>query len=414
VDPDGVSPEPRSDIEELNRRRADIAVGWATVEARNKRRNQVYGPVGIGTSLGLIVAVTAAGIVPVILSLHGMLAERTLHWLVPVGMFGTMAVGAGLYIWWYVASGRPGRTARTEPSGPLDAAAVKEALADTDREARRLRLAQNALPRLEYLRATSQATGRTNVLIAALFIGPFIVGLELLAYFAGTATRLYSWETMLLLWPVPAVITGSYVLWHRRPRRRRQAVEQGLARLAVYLDGRLLPSLADTVGWLNRYWAAPSKPDDYHTGPLQCGAAGTVLGYPVMVDFEPYGRSDDMASYPPRTVIYLAGMPADEPAAVPSDRAGQLRSAISGAGFTVDIDPDAGLTARATPPTVQRFRASPAELGDLGPLIGDLAILAAAEGIAPAPEASLVRPLSAGQLLSTGRADATCVIMMVG
>ena len=92
---------------------------------------------------------------------------------------------------------------------------------------RRLRLAQNALPRLEYLRATSQATGRTKVLIAALFIGPFIVGLELLAYFAGTATRLYSWETMLLLWPVPVVITGSYVLWHRRPRRRRRWSSMG-------------------------------------------------------------------------------------------------------------------------------------------------------------------------------------------
>src|SRR5207247_3851955 len=197
-------------------------------------------------------------------------------------------------------------TAGTEPSGPLDAAAVKAALADTDREARRLRLTQNALPRLEYLRAMSQATGRTNVLIAALFIGPFIVGLELLAYFAGTATRLYSWETMLLLWPVPVVITGSYVLWHRRPRRRRQAVEQGLARLAVYLDGRLLPSLADTVDWLNRYWAAPSRTGDYYAGSLHCGAAGTALGYPVMVDFEPHGMSDDTARHEPRPVVSLA------------------------------------------------------------------------------------------------------------
>jgi hypothetical protein len=402
VDPDGASPELRSDIEELNRRRADLAVGWATVEARNKRRNQVYGPVGIGTSLGLVVAVTAAGIVPVILSLHGMLAERTLHWLVPVGMLGTMAVGAGLYIWWYVASGRPGRTAGTEPSGPLDAAAIKEALADTDREARRLRLAENALPRLEYVRATSQATGKTNVLIAALFIGPFLVGLELLAYFAGTATRLYSWETMLLLWPVPVVITGAYVLWHRRPRRRRQPVEQGLAGLAIYLDGRLLPSLADTVDWLNRYWAAPSGSGDYHAGSLHCGAAGTALGYPVMVDFEPHGRSDEYVTYPPRAVIYLAGVPTGEPAAVSSDRTGRLRSAISDAGFTVDIDPDAGLTARATPPTVRRLHASPAELGHLGPLIGDLAALAAAEGIAPAPEAVPARPLSGEHILTAG------------
>jgi hypothetical protein len=404
VDPDGVSPELKSDIEELGRRRADTAVGWATVEARNKRRNQVYGPIGIGSALGLFVAVTAAMVVPVYLSEHGGLAEHTLNWLVPVLMLGTMAVGAGLYSWWYVASGRPGRTAGTESSGPLDSAAVKEALADADREARRLRLARNAEPRLEYLRAMSQATGWTHVVIAALFTGPFLVGLALLSVHMARRPPPYgpgSW--IWLLWVAPVAFTGTYVLLRRRPRRGRRAIEQGLARLAVYLDGRLLPSLADTVGWLNRYWAAPSGSGDYHTGPFHAGAAGTVLGYPVMVDFEPYGLSDDTVRYLPRTVIYLAGVPADETADVPSDRAGPLRSVISDAGFTVDIDPDAGLTARATPPTVRRMRASPAELGNLGPLISDLAALAAAEGIAPAPEASPARPLSGGHILTTGQ-----------
>ena len=111
VDRDGVSPELSSDIEELNRRRADIAVGWATVEAHNRRRRRSYGLVGTASVAGLTIAVTAAGLVPVYLSEHGMLAGGTLNWLVPVGMLGTMAVGAGLYIWWYVASGRPRRTA---------------------------------------------------------------------------------------------------------------------------------------------------------------------------------------------------------------------------------------------------------------------------------------------------------------
>jgi hypothetical protein len=41
-----VSPEPSSDIEELNRRRADIVVGRATVEAQNRRRRRVYGLAG--------------------------------------------------------------------------------------------------------------------------------------------------------------------------------------------------------------------------------------------------------------------------------------------------------------------------------------------------------------------------------
>ena len=120
VDRDGVSPELSSDIEELNRRRADIAVGWATVEAHNRRRRRSYGLVGTASVAGLTIAVTAAGLVPVYLSEHGMLAGGTLNWLVPVGMLGAMAVGAGLYIWWYVAAGRPrdpdaGLAARATP-----------------------------------------------------------------------------------------------------------------------------------------------------------------------------------------------------------------------------------------------------------------------------------------------------------
>jgi hypothetical protein len=53
------------------------------------------------------------------------LAEGTLSWLVPVGMLGTMAVAAGLYIWWYVTAGRPHRTV-AEPSGPPASAAVAQ------------------------------------------------------------------------------------------------------------------------------------------------------------------------------------------------------------------------------------------------------------------------------------------------
>ena len=92
VDRDGVSPELRNDIEELARRRADIAVGWATVEAQNRRRGRVYGLAGTAWVAGLAIAVTAAGVVPVYLSKRGVLAEHTLDWLVPVGMLGTMAV----------------------------------------------------------------------------------------------------------------------------------------------------------------------------------------------------------------------------------------------------------------------------------------------------------------------------------
>ena len=184
---------------------------------------------------------------------------------------------------------------------------------------------------------------------------------------------------------MPIALAGAVVLWGRRPRRGRRAIEQGLDRLAAYLGGDLLPSLTATVDWLNRYWAAPSRPGEYHDGPLHCGAAGTALGYPVMVDVEPDGLSHEMVTYPPRVVIYVAAVPALEPAAVPSGHAGRLRRAIGDAGFTVETEPDAGLAARATPPTVEELRHNPADLGNLGPLISNLAALAAAEGAAPAP-----------------------------
>ena len=145
------------------------------------------------------------------------------------------------------------------------------------------------MPRLDYLRGSSQATGWKPVLIAALITGPFIIGLAWFSVAMTPGPVHYYWGIW-LLWPFAVAVTVAYVLWHRRPRRGRRAIEQGLAGLAAYLGGRLLPSPADTVDWLNRYWAAPSRTDEYYAGPRHSGAAGTAAGYPVMVDFERPGR----------------------------------------------------------------------------------------------------------------------------
>ncbi len=181
-----MSPEPSSDIEELTRHRAGVALGWATVEAQNRRRRRVYGLVGTASVAGLLIAVSTAMFVPVYLSEHGVLAERTLNWLVPVAMLGTMAVGAGLYVWWYVASGRPGRTAGTELCGPPATGDVAEALADAGRKDRRLRLARNAVSRLDYLRASSHSTEWTSVGRVALITGPLLLGLGLFSMYKWT------------------------------------------------------------------------------------------------------------------------------------------------------------------------------------------------------------------------------------
>ena len=119
-----MSPELSSDIEELNRQRADMAVGWATVEAQNRRRKRVYGLAGAAWAAGLLLAVTTAMFLPVYLSEHGVIAEGMLGWLATVSSLGTMAVGCGLYGWWYVASADGGgpqpRTRGTRPSRAAD------------------------------------------------------------------------------------------------------------------------------------------------------------------------------------------------------------------------------------------------------------------------------------------------------
>ena len=385
VDPDGVSPELSSDIQELNRRRAAIAAGRAAVDAEHRRRTRVYGPAGTMLSLGLGLAVFAGALVPVYLHARGVLAEHTLEWLVPVSTLGTLAAAGGLWFWWYAALGRPARNAGAEFDGPLASTAVADALADADREARRLRLARNASPRLDYLRGSSRSTiGSTDMVIAAAIAGPVLLAAGWLSVDMARGIEPYDWRIW-LLWPVPVAAAGVVALLRRRRRRRRRAIEQGLARLAGYLNGRLLASPADTVDWLNRYWAAPSEPGEYYAGPLHSGTSGRALGYPVMVDVEPDGLSDETVTYPPRIVVYLAALLTHQPTTLRSDRACQLRARINDAGFTVHIDRDAGLVARATPPTVRGLRPHLTELGNLGPLIGDLAALAEAEGIAPAP-----------------------------
>ena len=69
----------------------------------------------------------------------------------------------------------------------------------------------------------------------------------------------------------------------------------------------------------------------------------------------------------------------------------------------METDPDAGLAARAAPPAVKALCRGPAELGNLGPLIGDLAALADAEGLAPAPGDLPARQLPDGHILISGR-----------
>jgi hypothetical protein len=234
VDRDGVSPELSSDIEELNRRRADIAVGWATVEAHNRRRRRSYGLVGTALVAGLTIAVTAAGLVPVYLSEHGMLAGGTLSWARPGGHAGGDG-GGGRPVHLVVRGG--GAAPCPPPPGSTGRKPVAEALVGADREA-----GGSAWPATPgaagYLRASSQATGWRPVIMAALITGPLIVGLGWFSAAMAPGPVPDDWAIW-LLWPLPVALAGAFVLWGRRSPRGTRAIERDLDRLAAYLGGDL-------------------------------------------------------------------------------------------------------------------------------------------------------------------------------
>jgi len=186
------------------------------------------------------------------------------------------------------------------------------------------------------------------------------------------------------LLPVYLWMRGVIALlrWRRRARQRR--IQAVAARLQSQLGGGdRHTSYAETVGWLNRNWAAATPADDLFAGPYHVSTATNRHGYEVMVDFEPYGSSDEDGPIPPRLVVYVAAVPS---APAPDDRtseATRLRSSIERAGFSVLVEPEGGLVARALPSTLGELRSDPSRLSLLQPVVSSVVALAVAQGAVP-------------------------------
>jgi hypothetical protein len=375
----GVSQELADNITELASRSAVIAEHWREVAKLQGQRRRISGRISVLLVVGMVAAVALFGLGPLYLHSRGLVSEHTMGWLIPTGMLGSyVLILAAALVWYYVAPRRAATTPVTSFDELLSDEAVRRALAQADREMRRARLARFAQPRLAYMEQVSRSAAKFGTaLVVGLIAGPLAGGgvwLTVESVRDGKPDDPAIW----VFWPGYAIGVAIVVGWWLRRRARRSLILDVLGRLAADLGGRRLDTLADTMAWLNAHWAAPSPNNDFYAGPRYGGVAATVRGYPAMIDVELNGYSGDTFTFEARVVIYLAALlpPRSEPGV-----------STHPAGFTIEIDPAAGVVARATPPTVRELRRDPSRLGQLGPVLADLGARAALEGAtAPSDE----------------------------
>jgi hypothetical protein len=188
-----------------------------------------------------------------------------------------------------------------------------------------------------------------------------------------------------LAWPALLAGAGVMVAIRRRRAWRVRAFGGALDRLGAEIGAVRLASFDDAIGWLNRHWPGSHGASDLFKGAIYAGIAGSYRGYPVMVEIEPDGYTDEGGTIDPRVLLYVAAL---APAAFPAGgEIAPLRASIRDAGFEPELLADAGLRARASEATVKRLRRTPAALAELAPVVRDLVRLAEACGAAPAPSA---------------------------
>jgi hypothetical protein len=382
----GLTGELADRLTELRRLRSEIVAQRREIAREARRRRRAYGTAGTLIGLGFGAVIIGAALMPVYLWMRGLIAEKTVGWLIALCAFGTFfLLGVPLFLWQdALLHGRRTVEAPIVLDGPLTVDAVERELAEAAREARQVRLSRYAEPRLTYLYGMQRSAVRYLELAIGVPIVAMFGVVAVLATIGVARGDEPDDRGAGALWAIFAVGVGVVILlrWRRRTRQRR--VRSAAAELQSQLGvGQPHTSSADTVDWLNRHWAAPTPADDYFVGPYHVSTATNQNGYDVMVDVEPYGFSDENGTFPPRLVIYLAAV---REAHAPADRTGDathLRSSIEQAGFSVRVEVEAGLVARALPSTVLRLRSDPSRLSLLGPVITNLVALAVAHGFVP-------------------------------
>lgn len=188
------------------------------------------------------------------------------------------------------------------------------------------------------------------------------------------------------IWAALALLIGGGAvlrLFRQRRRRRQRWLESGLSAVASrWRDGSCLRTQAERLAWMGRYWAAGHRSDDLWTGPVHRAVAGKIRDYPVLIDVEPDGCAGEDVTIEPHIVVYLAAV---APQDTPGSDLDQGSRQLAAAGFQLELEPEAGLVARATLPTIKQMRRRLGSLDVLTSVVETMIIAARAIGASPAP-----------------------------
>jgi hypothetical protein len=370
-------------LAKIVRLREELAEQRAEIGRSRRLRGRRYGPTATLVGLAYAMAVLVVTFTPLYLWSHDVVAEATLDWLVPVCMFGSLfGLGIPYFVWQNrVPRGEPPAVEPVLLTGPSTVVLVDRVLTETAREARRVRLEFFAQPRLEYhIAARRSAVGYLDLAIGGAIIVPVAA-----AAVAQTVSVVHGEEQddgqLWLLWGIVVVGVIVVTLLRRRRRGRQLTIAASADQLQSQLGQPAPLSPVEAFAWLNRHWPAPTPTDEYFRGPYHSSVSGTVDGFPVMVDLEPAGFSDESSTFPPRAVVYVAAVPGARTAG--EGEATAFRAAIGRSGFVVTTVPGAGLVAHGRPETIAWLRADPSRLTELTVVIWELVTLAVADGAAP-------------------------------
>lgn len=367
---------------------ARIAAELSLIAHSRRTRERAYGFRGVFVSVGLLLATGIAAAVPLMLHDRGVIDGETADWLMPVAILTVYFGGfVGGFRWLYrrgpadVSPASSAPPAPYEPPAPWARPVAPAAPLDT----RQLRLARHAEPRLELERALNRsALASLDIIVGGSLLAPLGVGLSIFTFQAAKGTLDSAEAEPLGLsvgWLVFVLGVSLLAFLRIRRKRRRAARKNGLAPLVATLDqGELHETPGPWLRWLNQNWAAPSRSDDLFFGSLQWSVTGRVASYPVLVDVELDGYTDDDSTHEPRTLVYVA-------AHVPPDFNGRPQAVTASARLAaldarLEVHPDAGLLARTTLQRVHAFERTPDELAGLRHVV-DCLVEAARTGGAP-------------------------------
>jgi hypothetical protein len=278
-------------------------------------------------------------------------------------------------------------------AGAADSPAERNVISDfapsqsLEQEARLLRLANCAEPRIMSAWYAERAIDTNETFWGLVFVGPAALGaLAFSAALVMDQTSLSGNDGNMLgaLWLVVLLGTGLVAAFRQRRLSRRRRDRETFSQLGAHLGAAVVRDHAGVIGWLNAHWATSSSAEELHAGPEEHAVSAVVNGYPVMLDFEPHGRSDEDVVYPPRLLVYLAALVPDGFA----DSAVMigLRRRLSGAGFDLGCFEGAGLLARATPLAISPVIADHGLLVEtVPPLVQQMVSAARDGGVVPAP-----------------------------